>query len=99
MGRVLKIPTTRTQQAIARFHMEEDAFRTVLDVLVQWGQDDLVVRLFGVYRTHLRTLRRLAGGLLDSVEELSPAAELRQFTSRMRSFRPTLRRLPPKRDP
>jgi hypothetical protein len=81
MGRVVQIPTTRAQQALARFHAEEEAFRAVLDVLVEFrSANELVVGVYSVYRARLRMLRRLAGGLLDCVEQPRPAEELREYT-------------------
>lgn len=81
MGRVVQIRTTPQQQALARFHAEEEAFRAVLDVLVQFrAANELVVGVFTVYRSRLRMLRRLAGGLLDGASEAPVSEELREYT-------------------
>jgi hypothetical protein len=98
MGRVLTLPTTRAQQALARLRLEEDAFRAVLEVLAQWNYNDLVVRVFAVYRTRLRTLRRLAGGLLDGVAEPDFVGELRRLTP-ARVRQKLRRQLTPEREP
>jgi hypothetical protein len=98
MARLLTLPVTTAQRALARFHNEEDAFRTVLDALAQWRQNGLVLGVFTVYRARLRMLRRLAGGLLDGIEEPSATEELRRITPPLQRFTPRLRPIPRKRD-
>jgi hypothetical protein len=82
MGRLLRIPMTREERALARFRQEEDAFRIVLDVLVQWRRDDLFLKVFGVYRSRLRHMRLLAGSLLGEAKQSHAADELRWFARR-----------------
>ncbi len=74
------MPTTAAQRALARFRAEEDAFRVVLDALVEWRREDLVVKMFGVYRARMRMLRRLVGAPLD--DEPYAADELRRYVRR-----------------
>ncbi|HET7827226.1 MAG TPA: hypothetical protein VFK90_17950 [Anaeromyxobacter sp.] len=97
MGRVLKMPTTSAQQALARFRREEDSFRTVLDVVAEWRNNELLVALFGIYRKRLRLLRLLYGRLLDGAEERTAADELQRFRS-VRRATPKAPRITPKRD-
>ncbi len=82
MATVLRIPTTRAQRALARYREEEEAFRLVLEVLVEWRREDLLLKLFGVYRARLRMLRHLAGELLGGTEQPYVAEELRRFVRR-----------------
>jgi hypothetical protein len=97
MGRVLTIPATPAQRALARFRREEDAFRTVLDVLAERRENALVLGVFGVYRKRIRLLRMLYGRLLDGAEEHTTADELQRFTPARRAT-PKARRLPRERD-
>jgi hypothetical protein len=81
LGQLLRMPTTDARQALARFREEAEAFRLVLRTLVQWrgGDNDVFLKLFGLYRARMRMMRSLARGLLDRVEEPNVVDELRLF--------------------
>lgn len=79
MGEVLRLRVTEAQRTLARFRDEERAFVMVLDVLKEWRREELFTRMFGVYRSRMRHLRKLAGSLLDGVESRPAAEELRRF--------------------
>jgi hypothetical protein len=79
MAVVVRMPATPAQRALARYREEERAFGLVLEVLKQQGYlEDVFLRVFTVYRTRMRHLRRLHGAL-RGVEGPSASDELRRF--------------------
>jgi hypothetical protein len=79
MARVLRIPTTRGQRALAAYREEQLAFRVVLAALRDWKRDALFVKVFSLYRARMRFLRNCAAGLLMDIEEETAVEELKRF--------------------
>jgi len=80
VAKLVRLPASRAQQALARYRDEERAFRIVLEVLKEWRREKLFIPLFTVYRARMQMLRRLAGALLADVEPSSASEELRGFS-------------------
>jgi hypothetical protein len=79
MGDVLRLPATDAQRALARFREEERSFVLVLEVLKEWGRDELFQRVFTLYRRRMCHLRKLAGSLLRDVEPRWAVEDLRRL--------------------
>jgi hypothetical protein len=67
------------QRALARFRAEEQAFSLVLEVLKEWRREDLFLRVFTVYRSRMRFLRRFAGTLVADMQQPSAFEDLERF--------------------
>jgi hypothetical protein len=81
MASILRMKTSRAQRALVSFREEQRAFRTVLELLKQWKREDLFVKVFAVYRSRMKSLRKVAGALLSEVEPSSAADDLRSFSN------------------
>lgn len=81
MGNVLRMKTSRAQRALVSFREEQRAFRTVLELLKQWRREDLFVKVLAVYRSRMKSLRKVAGALISEAEAGSTADELRAFST------------------
>jgi hypothetical protein len=80
MAGVVHLPATPAQRALAHYREEERAFGTVLEVLKGSRRDELLLKVFSVYRARMLHLRRVCGAHLSGLDLRSAGEELRRFS-------------------
>jgi hypothetical protein len=80
MSGVVRLPLTPAQRALARFRDEQRAFGVVLAILKETRREALFLKIFSLYRTRMRHLRRVGGATLDAIDSRTAAEELRGFS-------------------
>jgi hypothetical protein len=93
-AKVVHLPASAAQRALAAFRDEERAFSLVLEVLKEWRREELFVRVFTLYRARMRHLRKVASWLAATAEPRSAVDELRRFADevspRVKPQRPSI---------